>query len=120
MKILSLEEYMLLSPRKRILYRIRQVKFDFPTGKRVEVRIKPYKTLFQNGHPIYGYCTYSKKRDVFTIYIEQNEDASIMVDILWHEYAHILTWDSWQKSSKHCNKFWTVYGTIYRKYQDEA
>jgi hypothetical protein len=116
LKPFNQEEYDKLEPMQRFWYRRKQLKNDFPYHKKVVVRTVPYKTLLQDGRRIYGYCEYKPKTDSFIIVIERNVEIAIMIDILWHEYSHVLTWDT---IKMHCNKFWKQYGEIYRKYLDE-
>lgn len=94
----------------------KKLKIDFPTTKCVRVKLKA--RLFLDGHRVYGVCKYSEKLDTYTIHIEHNKDISIMIDTLWHEYAHALAWVQGSKTNKHCKKFFLIYGNIYRKYMD--
>jgi hypothetical protein len=111
-------EYMKLKPIKRFWYQWKRLKTDFPTDKIVRIRTVPYKTLFLEGHRVHGYCEYKANKDMFFIYIERNKETPTMVDTLWHEYAHILTWHDWHKHYKHTKKFFETYGEIYSHYQD--
>jgi hypothetical protein len=109
------EKYWQLKPIQRFWYRVRQIKNDFPAPKKLIVRTTTFGKLYLNGNRVYGCCRFSQKRDCFIIMIERNTDAGIMVDTLYHEWAHMLTWES----GRHCTKFWRVYGKIFRRYLDE-
>lgn len=101
---------------KRFRVKLRQLREDYPTDQPVIVRTRPHRTIFLNGFRVYGYCYYSEKSKRFVIIIERNPDTGIMIDTLWHEWSHVLTWKS--ATTTHCKKFWSVYGAIYRRYQD--
>ena len=118
MKELTYEQIIALQPPiKRFWYRWRALQKDFPIDKKVVIRTKPHKQLYLYGSRSYGYCTYSEKKDRFTIWVERNNDVAAMVETLWHEYAHAMTWT--KVTRNHCRRWTDAYGKIYRRYMDE-
>lgn len=92
---------------------LRKLKKDFPLRAPVRVRTKPDLTT-DEGHGIFGCAVFH--RGVFTIHINRNDDESVMIDTLWHEWTHCLLWP--QCSRRHSKRFWQVYGEIYQRYLD--
>lgn len=99
---------------RKLLKHLRNLKRDFPLQHPVKVRT--YKNYVDADGKTRLYGTTSFRNGVFVIELLRHRDPSIIVDTLWHEWAHALIWD--EHDFSHGREFWQTYGKIYRKYQD--
>lgn len=103
---------------KKFWKRVNQLKQDFPANVPVAVNTKPFGQVLSEGKRMYGLCSWYGPNNGYRITIERNQDVSIMLDTLWHEYAHALVGVPERKPHP-LGKYWRTYGKIYNYYQDE-
>lgn len=97
---------------KRVRQVVRALKRDFPLDRPVCVRT--FAELYDGPHRLYGTC--HLRPSGFAICLARNDDVSVMIDTLWHEWTHALLWPRCRY--RHSRDFWNQYGEIYRKYLD--
>ena len=99
---------------RRISYMIRQA---FDSSRPVKVRMIKDSSHFNKLHAV-GYthlvnANKPKRKQYFVIAIDANETLDNIVDLVIHEWAHVLTWDH-PESKDHGNAWSRAYGQLYR------
>lgn len=98
-----------MSVPKRWRKLISSLKSNFPTHWNVSVRTKPKGKVKIEGHRCFGYCQWMPDGSAL-IAIEKHEDHAVMIDTLFHEYAHAFVGPP--KNKHHPQLFWVMYGKI--------
>mgnify|MGYP003146700809 CR=1 FL=1 len=102
-----------MTKRERVLEVARYLEEVFPPPYPVTVKVMKLPLLKQR-HRTFAECRFSDRH--FTIRIESRWPTSILLDSLWHEWAHVRSHPFaklWSDRPEHSPEWSVSYGSIY-------
>lgn len=103
-----------MSDETRVLrHLLRQLRRDFPVRGKLRVlrrRVSQPRDGIEYGYALRG------KRGRYTIVMHNTLSVALMVELLLHEYAHVLCWDV---KPDHSRQWAATYARLRRWFQEE-